>query len=502
MLVYCMKEKILETKRKIVVALASFPARKQGMLNTIRHIINQCDMLCIWLNGYDIIPNELYQFDSSKMIICLAHKDSDLKENGRYTFISQFYDSYFLTVDDDLNYPSDYVKKTIQQINFYQQHAIVAWHGAYFDSNNVEHYVAYNHNVIHNIQVHRIGGGVMGFVPSEIDFQVPTKSELIEWDGDASISVWATQHNIKKYVIKHTNNYITECQIENKHISTIGALCKNAVTIKKRTKIYSKIKQWEKLMAYSYITYNRGRLGNQLYYVLQAWKKSSINHNFIYSMQREEANAGLYDMLCELGLSNFVAINQSEAKKINSYCQQINVDFTLDQIYAFIRQFILKSNVYNGIKIANTNDCVAISIRNGDYLLASKHHHHDCFERIDYLMKAIYHNCISNATKCICFSDDIQFCKDKYLNILKNRFKSISFVDQSLNAIQQLKELSLYKNMICWNSTFSIWAAFISQVLHNHHSIIICPSMFSSNADIRTRIDSSWNIINVKSIFN
>lgn len=230
--------------KNIVISMSSFPARKKGMITVINQLINQCDKFYIWLNDYDKIPAELNMFDKNKLIIILANNNSDLKENGRYLAANENIDSYFFTVDDDINYPSDYVINLINAIQKHGKKCIVSYHGTIFKDGK-EKYFAFTNNVINDIQVHRVGGGVMAFIPSEINFVCPEINQLKHWDGDASISVWATQNNIKKYVIAHSSSYLTQQKDNGVFISHINALCLDNNTRKKRNAIYNQINAWE-----------------------------------------------------------------------------------------------------------------------------------------------------------------------------------------------------------------------------------------------------------------
>ena len=86
-------------------------------------------------------------FDKSKLHVVLAGKDSDLRENGRYTFINDNKDSYFLTVDDDISYPANYVAQMVSKICKYHQKCILSFHGTIFDKHMNERYFLFSGNV-------------------------------------------------------------------------------------------------------------------------------------------------------------------------------------------------------------------------------------------------------------------------------------------------------------------------------------------------------------------
>ena len=242
-----LEEKREVSRRKIVIAMASFPARKSGMLDAVKRLLPQCDKFYLWLNDYQEIPEELKKMSSEKLVIKLAKENSDLKENGRYTWINQNKDCYYLTVDDDIIYPSTYVNLLVSKIDQYCGKSIMSFHGTRF-INGREIYFPFSKDVPADVQVHRVGGGVMGFIPSEIGFTCPSIEELKAWDGDASISVWATLHSIKKFVIAHTQTFLLEQKNETgKKLSLVNALCLKAGTKKKRQRAYAQIKQWETL---------------------------------------------------------------------------------------------------------------------------------------------------------------------------------------------------------------------------------------------------------------
>lgn len=237
----------ITTKRNVVIAMASFPARKQSMIKVISQLYFQCNKIYIWLNEYTTIPSELKQYPN--VIAILAKKHSDCKENGRLFWVNQHANDYYLTVDDDINYPPNYVNNIIMHINALHENVIVSYHGTIFDNKNKEHYFSFTHNVDSIVQVHRIGGGVAGMIPKKINFICPDIDKLKTWDGDATISVWATNNNIKKYVLPHSSLWLTPIQINHKKMNLVNALCLSKNTKQKRQQIYNTLTNgWEILL--------------------------------------------------------------------------------------------------------------------------------------------------------------------------------------------------------------------------------------------------------------
>ncbi|MTE00265.1 hypothetical protein GIY56_08195 [Paracoccus sp. YIM 132242] len=90
--------------------LATFPARRAILADTIRSIAPQVDRLFLCLNDYDAIPAWLDGFANLHPMI----PESDLKDTGKFAFDPQDDDLVF-TIDDDILYPPDYVERTLRQ---------------------------------------------------------------------------------------------------------------------------------------------------------------------------------------------------------------------------------------------------------------------------------------------------------------------------------------------------------------------------------------------------
>lgn len=109
----------------------------------------------------------------------------------------------------------------------------------------------------------------------------------------------------------------------------------------------------------------------------------------------------------------------------------------------------LKSNYSN-----LTENSVACHIRLGDYTILQNHHLN--LHKTEYYSNALNQ---VEVDKVVVFSDDIQTAKK--LNLKSN--KSISFV-QTSSDIEDLYLMSLFKNIIISNSTFSWWAAWLNRL--------------------------------------
>lgn len=109
------------------------------------------------------MPKELQQF---KNVQAFAGVE-DLKDCGKLALIDKAPDCMCLTVDDDIDYPADYVQKTAALVDKYGRKCIVSWHGHTRDSTGRHVYVGFYHGLGHDIIAKgRVGTGVAAFVPS------------------------------------------------------------------------------------------------------------------------------------------------------------------------------------------------------------------------------------------------------------------------------------------------------------------------------------------------
>jgi len=138
-------------------------------------------------------------------------------------------------------------------------------------------------------------------------------------------------------------------------------------------------------------------------------------------------------------------------------------------------------------KIINSNS-VGIHIRRGDYLRSKKHNVCD----LTYYIKAIkYMQEQILSPRFFVFSDDISWCL-KNLRLDNGDF--VNLKDSKINFINDFWLLSLCKHTIIPNSTFSWWAAWLSE---NPDKIVVAPHRWFNNEAlnaqaIRDTIPDNW----------
>ena len=136
-------------------------------------------------------------------------------------------------------------------------------------------------------------------------------------------------------------------------------------------------------------------------------------------------------------------------------------------------------------ELLNKNIC-SVHIRRGDYLKFPDHHP---VQSINYYMKAI--RTMSEDSIFLIFSDDINWCKQNFPNI-EEKFVFI----EGNKDYEDLLLMSLCKNNIIANSSFSWWGAWLND---NIDKKVVAPSKwFGSTNSNNNTVDlycKNWNII-------
>lgn len=228
------------TKLPVVVVLATFPPRRQGMLRTVNDLLPQCDVMCLYLNGYTEVPEELKKRpDFNKLEIVLAGPGQaypDISSNGKHFWLDKYTSSYYLTVDDDIFYPKDYCLKMCQALDRYGHKAIVSMHGIRYKLNSegqipngaldraYKSYYMYDRICRYDTVIHIPGNGCCGRVPSAISMtRANTEIMPLNSGDDGDMGLFGQRNQVPIIRIASPARWLTA----NATVWPLGALHMN-----------------------------------------------------------------------------------------------------------------------------------------------------------------------------------------------------------------------------------------------------------------------------------
>jgi len=192
---------------KKIVNVASF-GRIDSLVKTVESIINQCDELNIIFNSeITEIPSIFFEKK-----INLIFSDNSYGDAMKFYFLEKS-DGYFITIDDDIIYPPNYVDFMISRCKDYDNSRVITLHGrsfskfpisSYYRSPN-ERYSCFE-TLKKNVTVQFGGTGVMCFHTSLL--KLPITYFLFPNMADVWIGKYCMENNIKIYCVRHDSGYI------------------------------------------------------------------------------------------------------------------------------------------------------------------------------------------------------------------------------------------------------------------------------------------------------
>lgn len=142
------------------------------------------DRVGVYLNGYPDIPDFL---NHPKVSVARSQDLGDIGDAGKFHWVDKVH-GYYLTCDDDLIYPLDYVQVLLSILKDNKNKVVVGVHGAilrepitsYYHSRRVFHF---SRALAQAIQVHVLGTGTVAFHTSAIrvtpaDFPYPNMADV------------------------------------------------------------------------------------------------------------------------------------------------------------------------------------------------------------------------------------------------------------------------------------------------------------------------------------
>jgi hypothetical protein len=189
----------------IVAGIASIREREHLLRKTLKSIYPQVNKVFAVLNNYSKIPDWIVGVPNIIPII----GDNKLGDASKFLFTCDYTDDYYLTFDDDLLFPSNYVPHILEAVDKYD--GIVSYHGRTYPRPFAD-YMKWleNHRCISEVHgdhpVDIVGTGCCAFHTSRL--KVNIADFKYRNMADVFISVLAHQQNVPMWVLAHERNYI------------------------------------------------------------------------------------------------------------------------------------------------------------------------------------------------------------------------------------------------------------------------------------------------------
>lgn len=193
----------------IMASMASIPSRVGGLEKVVNSLLHQVSQLNLYLNNYKSIPYFLK--NNKKIKVFMSQDYKDLGDIGKFFFLKD-YSGYYFSCDDDIIYPKDYVKNTINQIEYFERKAIVGYHGILLNSNFKSYYESrksfhFRKNVEYSRSVNILGTGVMAFHTDTAKFDINIfKKENM---ADIWMGIFAKNNKIPMICLRHNKKYFS-----------------------------------------------------------------------------------------------------------------------------------------------------------------------------------------------------------------------------------------------------------------------------------------------------
>ncbi|KIN70400.1 FkbM family methyltransferase [Sulfitobacter donghicola DSW-25 = KCTC 12864 = JCM 14565] len=174
----------VEIDKPVRIGIAAIPGRIKSLRATIESLLPQADEIYVSLNGFEEIP--AYEF-SGKVKLVLSENVGDLAKFG---FLTDDFDGYYFTCDDDIIYPPYYVQSIVYYLQKYGGRIVAGWHGSEILTPFEDYYTASSRRVrtFGSYQatehiMHVLGTGCIGFdttyVRPEMSlFQTPNMADI------------------------------------------------------------------------------------------------------------------------------------------------------------------------------------------------------------------------------------------------------------------------------------------------------------------------------------
>lgn len=204
----------------ITALMVTIPSRESQAQYVLNRIYNQVDEIRIMFNLYEKVPAWGFQPKIRRYL----NTQNKMQAAAVWMMLDDTVNGYVVCIDDDLNYPLDYVKTLVEALKRHNNTAIVTVYGELIRWPPISYWegrtgVGYIEEVSKDILLDIVGTGCCAF---HTDFVRPQVKDFPEpYSRDLWFSIYAARNNIPIIRISTVRNWLTPIPTKGIHIKNL-----------------------------------------------------------------------------------------------------------------------------------------------------------------------------------------------------------------------------------------------------------------------------------------
>lgn len=177
--------------------------------------------------------------------------------------------------------------------------------------------------------------------------------------------------------------------------------------------------------------------------------------------------------------------------------QRFGEEFTREQLHYFIRRHLLPSELT--APVGSRGRTLTVNVRRGDYYSDPDLRVRYAFDIAGYVDQALARavDVGGRVDQVLVVSDGIEWCRTSLDGLLSRDGAQVTYASAADSPMDHFRTVCTSSRIIGTNSTFSYWAAYVSNVLYGRESQVVMPAFHARHMDAGRayQLDPSWDII-------
>lgn len=213
----------MSSRQLVFAGMASFGNRRETLRRAVDSLIDQVDRLGVYLNNYDEIPAFL---DHPRIEVAVSADHGDVRDNGKFFFLDRA-KRYYAAVDDDIEYPADYIERLLTELEHAGPGAAMGVHGAIYPTRILG--LSKPRKLFHYLEplrfvmpVHLIGTGTLLF--NQADWRLSFEEFEEPGMADVWFAISARRRDARLFVVNRNKQWLRDVPAEVVDESAAGNL--------------------------------------------------------------------------------------------------------------------------------------------------------------------------------------------------------------------------------------------------------------------------------------